>query len=68
MFSCCSNSLPTFFTFIFGGISEYRSRYLKDGSFPQEGPLRRICNHFNTDARILLQPIREINPPRKEAA
>ena len=36
------------------------SRYLSGESFPQPDILQRICAYFKVDARILLQPLHEV--------
>ena len=36
------------------------NRILNGESFPKPGMLKRICEYFNTDARILLQPLDEL--------
>ena len=36
------------------------NRILNGESFPKPGLLRRICDLFNVDARIILQPLEEI--------
>lgn len=38
------------------------NRYLSGESFPRPDLLHRICRHFDVDARILLQPLDEIEP------
>jgi len=36
------------------------NRILNGESFPKPGMLKRICEYFNVDARILLQPLDEL--------
>lgn len=36
------------------------NRYLSGESFPRPDILHRICSHFNVDARILLEPVSDI--------
>lgn len=33
------------------------NRYRRDNAWPHEAVLRRICETFNVDARILLEPL-----------
>ncbi|MGG7646323.1 helix-turn-helix domain-containing protein [Rhodovulum sp. YNF3179] len=39
------------------------NRYLSGESFPRPDILARICNHFEVDARILLEPVELIRQP-----
>src|SRR5210317_2441722 len=36
------------------------NRILNGESFPKPGLMKRICNYFQVDARILLQPLAEL--------
>ncbi|GGL90643.1 helix-turn-helix domain-containing protein [Pseudooceanicola nanhaiensis] len=38
------------------------NRYLSGESFPRPDVLQRICTFFDTDARILLEPVDELTP------
>ncbi|MGH1424583.1 MAG: helix-turn-helix domain-containing protein [Pseudooceanicola sp.] len=38
------------------------NRYLSGESFPRPDVLQRICNFFDTDARILLEPVGDLSP------
>ncbi|MHC9237874.1 helix-turn-helix domain-containing protein [Pseudooceanicola sp. 502str34] len=38
------------------------NRYLSGESFPRPDVLHRICEFFNTDARILLEPVEALTP------
>ena len=40
------------------------NRYLSGESFPRPDVLQRICTFFDTDARILLEPVDELTPIR----
>ena len=36
------------------------SRILNDESFPKPGLMKRICDHFSVNARILLEPLADL--------
>ncbi|MFZ5961346.1 helix-turn-helix domain-containing protein [Thalassococcus sp. BH17M4-6] len=42
------------------------NRYLAGESFPRPDVLHRICSFFDVDARILLEPVEEIETHRKD--
>jgi len=39
------------------------NRYMSGESFPRPDVLHRICVFFDTDARILLEPVSQLDPP-----
>ena len=39
--------------------------HLKWRKFPKSGLMKRICDHFSVDARILLEPLAELDVEKR---